>query len=58
VHLLMEPRLTFKFAPMASEGNLPRMTLKADQTRRTAAGQRPFATAKRPRQRPGAAADE
>jgi hypothetical protein len=54
----MEPWLIFKFAPIASDGDPLRMALKADETRRTVAGQRPFAMAKQPLQRPVAAADE
>jgi hypothetical protein len=54
----MELGLIFKFAPIASEGNPLRMVLKADETLRTVAGQRPFAMAKQPLQRPVAATGE
>jgi hypothetical protein len=54
----MEPGLIFKFAPIASEGNPPRMALKADETLRTVAGQQLLAMAKQPLQRPVAATGE
>ena len=54
----MEPEQIFKFAPIASEGNPLRMALKVDETLRTVAGQRPFAMAEQPLQRPVAATGE
>jgi hypothetical protein len=56
--LLIEAGPTFHFAPIASEGNPPRMALKADETLRTMAAQRAFATTKQPLQRSVAATDE
>jgi hypothetical protein len=54
----MEPGLIFKFALIALEGNPLRMALKADETLRTVAGQRPFAMAKQPLRGPVAATGE